>query len=83
MSGAELLSVHWKEEMEALLCLSVGVSEACESHELTLCLSSGACTVGQTESVEAVRAAAAAAGDEAGKVKLRGADCKCGRLGAS
>ena len=70
VSGAKLLSVRWTEELEAVLCLSVGASEAGEIHEETLCLCSSACTVGQSESVEAVRAAAAAAGDEAGKGEL-------------
>ena len=83
VSGAELLFVHWTEEMEAILCLSSGESEACESHEETLCLSSGARTVGQNESEEAVRAAAAAVEDEAGKGKLWGADCIGGRLSES
>ena len=83
VSDAKLLSAHWTEEMEAMLCLRVGVSEACASHEETLCLCSSACTVGQSESVEAVRVAAAAAGDEADKGKVWGADCIGGRLSAS
>lgn len=83
VSGMELLSVHWIEEMEAMLCLSVGVSEACEDHEEMLRLCSGACTAGQSESVEAIRVAAAAAGEEAGKGKPWGADCTGGRLSAS
>lgn len=86
-SWIELISVHWTEGREAMLCLCDSISEACEKHEDTLCLGCGECTAGQSDSVEAIRAAAAAAGDaaadEAGKGKPGGANCTGGRLSAS
>lgn len=56
--GTGVLCGSSTEDAEAVLCLSVGMSEACDDHEEMLCLWLGAWTAGEFKPVEAVMAAA-------------------------